>query len=258
MPSADASADAPADPARSPLRRRFLGAVAVGALGLAALRPLFDGRWLSGAAPVGVYLAAYVGSNLSANRPPGRARGLSTLGTANAVTLFRGWLLAVLAGALLGPAPNPWVPLALFCVAVSLDVVDGAVARRTHETVLGARLDAAVDALAVLVGGAVAVRIGALPAWYLVAGGVWYAYAGALWLRKRAGEPTFELPPSRVRGPIGIAQFLVVAAGLAPGVGGRPLAAAAGVALAALLASFTRDWAAATGRLGRDDPPVAP
>ncbi|WP_256948756.1 hypothetical protein [Halorubrum ezzemoulense] len=36
-----------------------------------------------------------------------------------------------------------------------------------------------------------------------------------------------------------------------------PLAAFAGVALAALLASFARDWAAATGRLGRDDPPTA-
>ncbi|AZQ14426.1 CDP-alcohol phosphatidyltransferase family protein [Halorubrum sp. PV6] len=252
------SADAPDRADHSRLRRRFLGAVAAGALGLVALRPLFGGRWLLGAAPVGLYLAVYAGSNLTANRAPGAARARSTLGAANAITLFRGWLLAVLAGAPLGSAPNRWVPVALFCVAVSLDAVDGAVARRTRETVLGARLDAAVDALAVLVGGVVAVGGGALPAWYLVAGGVWYAYAGSLWLRKRAGEPTYELPPSRVRGPIGIAQFLVVAAGLAPGIGGRPLAAVAGVALAVLLASFVRDWAAATGRLGRDDPPIAP
>lgn len=251
--------DAPADPDidQPRLRRRFLGAVVAGALGLVALRPLFGGRWLLGAAPVAWYLAIYAGSNLSANRPSGTAGVRPTLGAANAITLFRGWLLAVLAGAILGSAPNRWVPLGLFCVAVSLDAVDGAVARRTCETVLGARLDGAVDALAVLVGGTVAVGSGALPAWYLVAGGVWYAYAGSLWLRKKSGESTYELPPSRIRGPVGIAQFLVVAAGLVPGVGGRPLAVVAGLALATLLASFARDWAAATGRLGREDPPVA-
>jgi len=242
---------------RARVRARLLGTVGVGALGLVALwRPL-DGRWLLGAAPVALYVAAYAGTNLSANRPPGDAAVRPTLGPANAISLFRGWLLAVLAGTPLAPPSDRWLPVGLFVAAVLLDAVDGAVARRTRETVLGARLDGAVDALAVLVGGGVAVGAGALPAWYLLAGGTWYAYAGSLWVRRRAGEPTYELPPSRVRGPVGSGQFLVIAVALVPGTGGSPLAAAAGIALAALLASFARDWAAATGRLGREDPPVA-
>jgi len=108
-------------------------------------------------------------------------------------------------------------PRGLFVAAALLDAVDGAVARRTRETVLGARLDSATDALAVLVGSAVAVAVGALPAWYLVAGGVWYAYTGSLWVRRRSGEPVYALPPSRVRRVIGSAQFLVVAVALLPG-----------------------------------------
>lgn len=251
------SHDRSGNPDRLRVRGRLLGAFGVGALGLVALwRPL-DGRWLLGASTVALYVAAYAGTNLSANRPPDGTEVHPTLGPANAITLFRGWLLAVLAGTLLASPPNRWLPVGLFVAAVLLDAVDGAVARRTRETVLGARLDGAVDGLAVLVGGAVAVGAGALPAWYLLAGGVWYAYTGSLWLRRRAGEPTYELPPSRVRGLVGSGQFLVIAAALLPGTGGRPLAVGAGLALAVLLASFARDWAAATGRLGREDPPVA-
>ncbi|WP_418285111.1 CDP-alcohol phosphatidyltransferase family protein [Halorubrum sp. DTA46] len=241
---------------RSRIRMRFLAAVAVGALGVAALWSLLGSGWLLGATPVGLYLAAYAGVHLPANRSPSGSGIHPTLGSANAVTLFRGWLVAVLAGTLLS-SPEPWLPASLFVAAALLDAVDGAVARRTRETVLGARLDGATDALAVLVGSAVAVGAGALPAWYLAAGAVWYAYSGSLWLRRRGGDPIYELPPSRVRRAIGSAQFLVVAVALLPGAGGPILTGGAAVALAVLLASFARDWAAATGRLGRTEPPVA-
>ena len=245
----------------SRLRLRFAGGVALGALGLAALwRPLGT-AWVLAATLPGAYLAAYAWTNLGANHSPDGADPSSRLGPANAITLFRGWLAAVLAGAAVAPPPDPRIPVALFVGAVGLDAVDGAVARRTRETVLGARLDGATDALAVLVGAAVAVALGALPAWYLLAGGVWYAYAGSLWRRRRAGAPVYELPPSRLRPFVGTAQFVVVAIALLPGVGTAGettgLTAFAAVALAALLASFARDWAAATGRLGRDDPPIA-
>jgi len=249
----------------APLRRlrlQFVAVAALGLLGLAALwRPL-GVEWIRIAAAPGAYLGAYAWTNLDANRPPDGSDRRSRLGPANAITLFRGWLAAVLAGAVVAPPPSPWVPVALFAGAVGLDAVDGAVARRTAETVLGARLDGATDALAVLVGAAVAVVSGSLPWWYLVAGGVWYAYAGSLWRRRRNGAPVYELPPSRVRPFVGTAQFAVVALALLPvvgGAGGGPgwLTALAAAALAALLGSFARDWAAATGRLGRDDPPVA-
>lgn len=247
-------------PAR--LRLRFAAVAALGLFGLAALWwPLGTG-WILAAAAAGAYLAAYAWTNLDANRPSDGGDLDPRLGPANAITLFRGWLAAVLAGAVVSPPPSPWVPVALFAGAVGLDAVDGAVARRTTETALGARLDGATDALALLVGAAVAVASGSLPGWYLVAGGVWYAYAGSLWRRRRTGAPVYELPPSRVRPVVGSAQFAVVALALLPPVGDMGggtgwLTALGAVALAALLGSFTRDWAAATGRLGRDDPPVS-
>ncbi|MGM0447456.1 MAG: CDP-alcohol phosphatidyltransferase family protein [Methanobacteriota archaeon] len=255
------SESSPAASAPSRVRRRFAGTVALGALGIAALwRPLGT-AWVLAAALPGAYLAAYAWTNLDANRPPDGGDPRPRLGPANAITLFRGWLAAILAGAAVATPPDPRVPLVLFVGAVGLDAVDGAVARRTRETVLGARIDGATDALTVLVGAAVGVALGALPAWYLLAGAVWYAYAGSLWRRRQAGAPVFELPPSRVRPFVGTAQFAVVAFALLPDVAGAGgdsrLTALAGVALAALLASFARDWAAATGRLGRDDPPVA-
>lgn len=245
----------------SRLRLRFAGAVALGVLGLAALwRPLGT-AWALAATLPGAFLSGYAWGNLGANHSPAGAEPSSRLGPANAITLFRGWLAAVLAGAAVASPPVPWLPAALFVGVVGLDAVDGAVARRTRETVLGARLDGATDALAVLVGAAVAVALGALPAWYLLAGGVWYAYAGSLWRRRLAGAPVYGLPPSRLRPFVGTAQFAVIALALLPGVGlaGRSalLTAFAAVALAALLASFARDWAAATGRLGREDPPPA-
>lgn len=250
----------PATP-RSRLRLRFAGAVALGALGLAALwRPLGT-AWVLAATVPGTYLAAYAWAHLDSNHPPNGTDTHPDLGLANAITLFRGWLAVVLAGALIASPPDQRVPVALFAGAVGLDAVDGAVARRTRETVLGAKLDGATDALAVLVGTAVGVSLGSLPAWYLLAGGVWYAYAGSLWRRRRAGAPVYELPPSRIRPFVGTAQFAVVALALLPSpwMGGNRagLTALAGVALFALLGSFARDWVAATGRLGRDDPPVA-
>jgi CDP-diacylglycerol--glycerol-3-phosphate 3-phosphatidyltransferase len=144
-------------------------------------------------------------------------------------------------------APSGLVPTGVFVCAVLLDAVDGAIARRTRETVLGARLDGATDALALLVGSAVGAALGVLPAWYALAGLVWYGYSGALLFREWAGGSVHDLPESRLRPLVGSAQFLVVAAALWPGlVVPDPIVAAAFVAL---LASFVRDWGAATGRL---------
>ena len=58
----------------------------------------------------------------------------------------------------------------------------------------------------------------------------------------------YELPPSRLRAPIGAAQLVVVAAALTPLAPHPLLTIVAAIALLALLASFVRDWGAATGR----------
>lgn len=205
--------------------------------------------WFGVAAVGSLYPLLECYRNLDDNRPPGSEHLVPTLGVANAITVTRGVLLAAVAGFLLSDPAFSWLPAAGFLVAAAGDGIDGAVARRRQETVLGARLDASMDAYAVLVGGAVAVGGGSLPAWYLLAGFVWYGYTVALWIRKRGGRPVYGLPESRLRSVVGVGQLAVVGAGLLPGVSGPWLAVVAAIALCALSVSFIRDFAVATGRL---------
>lgn len=233
------------------LRYRIVGIAALGIAVVSVFVPPGSESWALAVA-VWIAVVGYANARLGQNRVPGAGKPRERIGAANAVTLVRGWLIALFAGIVTAP-PSALAPVGLFVVAVVLDAVDGAIARRTRETVLGGRLDGAIDALTLLVGSAAAVALGSLPAWYLLAGGIWYGYSAALWFRKRAGRRVYDLPDSRLRPLIGSAQFLVVATALWSGGGSRPIAVAAAVALASLLVSFARDWAAATGRLRRDD-----
>ena len=227
------------------LRYRVFVITGLGLLVLSVVVPPVSERWL---AAVGVWIAVvgYARYRLGQNHVSGAEAPEERLGAANAVTLTRGWLLALVAGVVTSASPG--VSAAILACAVLLDAVDGAIARRTRETVLGARLDGATDALTLLVGSTAATVIGALPAWYVLAGLVWYGYSAALWARQRAGGEVYGLPESRLRPLVGSGQFLLVVAALWPAlVVPDPVTA---LALAALLASFGRDLAAATGRLG--------
>lgn len=233
------------------LRVELLGVATLVGVGLAvgtAVVAVEPRRWAVGAAAATVVLFVAVRAGLPRNHSPSGGEIRPTIGSANAVTLLRGGAICAVAGFVLAEPAIAWLPAALYAVAVGLDAVDGAIARRTERTVLGARLDGGVDAYGVAVGGAAAVALGGVPAWYLLAGAAWPIYAGALWIRRRRGRPLYELPPSRLRGPIGAAQMLVIVAALAPGVDGRPVAVAAAIALVPLLVGFGRDWAAASGR----------
>lgn len=230
------------------LRARLLAVAVGGGAALSAIVSPPSPQW---ALALGVWaiVVGHAGYRLDRNRESGREVVRSRLGLANGVTLFRGWLLAGFLGVALSGAAS--VPLAtgLFVAVAALDAVDGAIARRTTETALGARLDAATDAHTVLIGAAVTVAVGTLPGWYLLAGGFWYGYTAALGVRRRTGAPVYDLPESRLRAVVGSAQFLVVALALLVGPTGWTTGVA-GVALLALGSSFARDWAAATGRLG--------
>lgn len=226
------------------LRYRVLAVTGLGLLALSAVVPPASGRWLAAVA-VWVAVVGYARYRLGQNHVSGADAPDERLGAANAVTLARGWLVALAAGVVTGTSLS--VAAAVFACAVLLDAVDGAIARRTRETVLGARLDGATDALTLFVGATAAAVVGALPAWYALAGLVWYAYSAARWARGRAGETVYDLPESRLRPLVGSGQFLIVVAALWPAVAvPDPVTA---LALAALLASFGRDLAAATGRL---------
>jgi len=227
------------------LRYRVFSIAGLGLLALSVVVSPVSDRWLA-AVTVWVAVVGYTRYRLGQNHVSGADAPEERLGVANAVTLVRGWLVALFAGVI--TTVSPGVSAAVLACAVLLDAVDGAVARRTRETVLGARLDGATDALALLVGATAAAVVGVLPAWYALAGAVWYGYSAALWARRRAGGAVYDLPESRLRPLVGSGQFLLVVVALWPAVVvPGPVAA---LALAALLASFGRDLAAATGRLG--------
>jgi phosphatidylglycerophosphate synthase len=171
-----------------------------------------------------------------------RRSGARLLGPANQVTLARatlvGGVAALVADSLFGRT-SPVALVVLAAVALALDAVDGQVARRTGSTTaLGARFDMEVDAFLILV---LSVYVaGSLGPWVLAIGAIRYAFVAAAWAMPWLCAP---LPHRFGRKVVAATQGIVLAfasADLAP----RPVAiAVVGLALAALVWSFTRDIA---------------
>ncbi|MEJ3745700.1 CDP-alcohol phosphatidyltransferase family protein [Actinomycetes bacterium KLBMP 9797] len=169
-----------------------------------------------------------------------RRSGATVLGPANQVTLARGILVggvaALIADSLLQPVPVA-VLVILSAVALSLDAVDGQVARRTGSvSALGARFDMEVDAFLIL---ALSIYVGRSLGWWVLAiGGLRYAFVAASfalpWLRG-------ALPYRFSRKVVAAAQGIVLAVASA-GVGPRlAVLALVGLSLAVLCWSFARD-----------------
>jgi CDP-diacylglycerol--glycerol-3-phosphate 3-phosphatidyltransferase len=257
------------------LRRRALAAAGgLTALTLAAaalvgrVRP---GEATSWAVAAGAVLAVELGllyANLDDNRPAGCETGgdaavagadssaavpLSpVLGGANAVTLLRGALFAWVAGFVVVPPTGTlmWVPAALYGAGVSLDAVDGALARATGRvTPLGETLDVEVDSLGFVVAPLVGVLAGHLPAPYLAVSVAHYAFLGGRRLRELRGLPTFDLPDRPERRVLAAVQMAFIAAALAPAT--PPLFGTVGAVLSGgpVLLGFARDWLYVSGRL---------
>lgn len=243
------------------LRREFqLAVVGVGVLVIATTlaTAIEAGRaaaaaWFLGTSVFGGFLVVVTGRNLHRNHDPDNPmRSYDRLGLANWLTITRGGCIAVLAGFLLVD-PNRWVawlPAACYLLAISLDWVDGRLARyRDQLTTLGEHLDMAVDTSGLLVASLVGVRWGAIPVWYLSVPLARYIYRGALEIRRRRGHTVDPLPPSSVRRPIAGVQMAFVAGALVPGAPSSLVWIGAVIATGLGLASFGRDYLAVTGRL---------
>ncbi|MEV6237933.1 CDP-alcohol phosphatidyltransferase family protein [Lentzea sp. NPDC051838] len=193
----------------------------------AGLGPL---GWAAGLA-YGFATWAFLGYGMQRHRT-------TSLGPADRVTLARGLMVGAVT-ALVADRAGQDVPVALVvtlaAVALSLDWVDGQVARRTGtSSALGARFDMEVDAFLILVLSAyVAVQMGP---WVLAIGLMRYVFVAASWRFRWMNAP---LPASYARKVVAAVQgiFLVVAAS-----GLLPFAAVlVGLALASLVWSFGRD-----------------
>jgi phosphatidylglycerophosphate synthase len=174
------------------------------------------GRWVTGSTCLATAVAVTHGL---------RASGATGPGPADLVTLARALLGCTVAGMVVdarhrkSPA-GPIFPLTV--VALALDAVDGAVARRTDSaTPFGARFDGEVDAFLILALSVQAAR--SFGPWVLAAGLARYAFgaAGRLlpWMRR-------PLPPRYWR---------------------KVATATEGIALAAALTTVLPRWLTATG-----------
>ncbi|ELZ42470.1 CDP-alcohol phosphatidyltransferase [Halorubrum saccharovorum DSM 1137] len=182
----------------------------------------------------------------------------ATLGVANAVTVGRGGLFAAVAGFVaVDPAGRVvWLPAVCYGTGCVLDLADGAIARlRGRTTILGAKLDMAVDTLGFLVAPVVAVVWGRLPVWYLSLSAARYLFKAGRGYRRASGRPVYDLPPSAVRRPLAGVQMAFISIALAPVLPAATVRALAAVVLAPSLAVFARDYLVVSGRLspGTDD-----
>lgn len=170
-----------------------------------------------------------------------RRAGRAALGPADRVTLLRALLGAGVTGlvvdGLVTGAPAVVGLVAVAAVALSLDAVDGKVARRTGTvSAVGARFDMEVDAWLIMV---LSVQVATeLGAWVLAIGLMRYAFVVAGWVVRWLAGP---LTPARGSKTIAAVQgvVLVVAASGLPGAVAATVAVA--VALALLTFSFGRD-----------------
>ncbi len=253
----------PPTQASSALRYQWMalsaGSIGIVALwGFAALAEWNPGQVLSASlfpAILTGYLIFYLHRKLLMNyRFDGQL--LPTIGLANALTFLRGVLLASLSGFLLLPQPTgalAWAPAYIYVTAITLDYVDGYVARRAGQvTALGQRLDMELDGIGILVAVLLAVRYGQLPWWYLVVGSARYLFLAGIWLRERAHQPVRDLPQSVRRRAFAGAQMGFVGAMLTPLFEPPATQVAAAAFLLPFILGFMLDWFVLTGWLPAD------
>jgi phosphatidylglycerophosphate synthase len=162
------------------------------------------------------------------------------LGPADLVTLVRATLavgVAALVADSFGASAHVTMLVTLSAVALTLDLVDGWVARRSNTaSSMGARFDGEVDAFLILV---LSVYVApSTGAWVLAIGAARYAFLVAGWLLPWMREP---LPPRYWRKVVAAVQGVVLTVAAADVLPPALTQAALAGALALLCESFGRD-----------------
>jgi phosphatidylglycerophosphate synthase len=161
-------------------------------------------------------------------------------GAANRITLVRGGLVALLLG-LVADGAAPWAAVALGGLALTLDGVDGWLARRFGSaSPFGARFDMETDALTLIVLTLAVWQYGKAGPWIVLAGLLRYAFVAAARVWPRLGRP---LPASLRRKSAFVVVAIALLVTLAPIVPAPVSGPIAAGALALLAASFAIDVA---------------
>lgn len=168
--------------------------------------------------------------------------GSRSIGPANAVTLGRAALVALLAAPLAVPgsaSAHAGLLATLAAIALLLDGVDGQVARRTGcASPFGARLDMEIDAFLMLVLCALLWQMDKAGAWVLAIGAMRYAFVAAMPFWRWLDAP---LPDRFRRKLVCVWQVLTLLVCLAPFVSAALAAPLLALALLLLSASFLQD-----------------
>lgn len=236
----------------------FLAGLALAGTGLRRYLPTVDvWRWAALSGVVLVYQLAFVRRRLDLNRDH-RGTLFPTWGVGNAISLFRGWLIGLLAGFVLLPRGEDlaaWFPAMLYTAADFADYLDGYLARKTNQvTALGEALDLEWDALGMLLAFSLAVRYDVLPEWFLALGFARYLYSFAVGLRRRHGKPIYPLPPSDSRRPLAGLTMGFVSVMLWPIVPPDAALLAGTFFFAPFAAGFLRDGLVVTGVIDAEHP----
>ncbi len=213
--------------------------LAIGALLSAALALLLatPGSVAPLLAALGAYLAGSVVLIIALS-------GQATLGWANRITLLRGAIVCVLAGALVEPmlyVERSGMIIALSLLVLALDGVDGWLARRLDEaSAFGARFDMETDAALILVLCAGLWLSGLAPVWVLAIGLMRPAFLAAGLVVPSLAKP---LPESFRRKLVCVVQVGALPFALLPGLPEPLRLTVLAGALLALIGSFTIDTA---------------
>ena len=174
---------------------------------------------------------------------------LERFGAANRVTLARAVLIAIVTGMIVG---HEWrlvhavVCCTITLVALALDGVDGALARRTGtSSSFGAAFDMELDALLVLVLSLACWRLRLAGDWVLVIGLMRYGMLAAAWLWPRLRG---DVPPSLFAKCVCVFQIVALVVAMMPWVPRAQVSALLAIALALLTISFGRDVVWLLGR----------
>jgi phosphatidylglycerophosphate synthase len=162
-------------------------------------------------------------------------------GPANQVTTVRAVFVALVVGAIGGPATAAVAAGAAGAgVAVTvMDGIDGWIARRSRmASRFGARFDMEIDAMLILALAILTWQQGKAGPWVVLSGLLRYLFVAAGWLLPHMRRP---LPDSRRRQTICVIQIVALIVALEPFVAPAASELVAGAALLALVYSFAID-----------------
>lgn len=223
-----------------PLMRGPVARLAAAALAGVVLAPMLA-LALVGPAPdaVALALAGYLAAAGLAVAVMRRGFPHADPGLCNHVTLLRLVLAAALLAPLAAPAVSPWAILGVAVLALSLDGVDGWLARREgRSSPFGARFDMEVDAALGLILALNAWAAGTVGAVVLLLGLPRYVFVAAARIWPWLAQP---LPERFGRKTVCVVQIAALIALQVPGLGGTAATAIVAATATALAWSFGRD-----------------